>query len=985
MREKKKKKIIILSLIGLLCIMTAGYAAFQTNLKIKGTSKVNSNWDVRITSVTQANKTGSAEEAKAPTWDNLTAYMEADLYEKGDSIEYDVTVENNGTLDASLENIEEKLNSENEAIKITFSGYTKGEKLYKNSSQTIKVKIEYNPDFEGTPEESSREVSVDLNYVQAEGGTIVPTDKYLVTYDCTANGGNACTSYNEYLNEGDFINLTYTSTKEGYEFIGWNTDKDATTELTELQMPEEEITLYAIYRKQLNITYIKGENITSIGKESDSCYLYNKQTTCEITLPQITPDDSYTAMGWYKDEEKVGDADQKYTISNNVTLNSKAKLTSYTLTYNYNGATGGNTETGKTVEYQKPYGDLPTPTKSYTVTYNYNGATAGNTSASATSNYTFNGWYKESTLTTKINSTDNYILTSNSTIYASWTSKAVTLPTPTKTGYTFGGWYSDSGLTTKVGDAGASYTPSKTITLYAKWVDNIKPTVSLNPNTQTTYVKSKAVTVTLADAGSGLKASQKIYYAWSTSSTTAPTYSSYVTTTNTAGAKSTTVTVPATSNSSLTGTYYLWIKVGTLADVAGNTSAVKTSAAFKFDNTKPTVSLNPNTQTSYVKSKAVTVTLADSHSGLPASQKIYYAWSTSNTTAPSYSSYVTTTNTAGATSTTVTVPATSNSSLTGTYYLWIKVGTLADTVGNTSLVKTSAAFKFDNTAPTCTASGGTNAWIALSQTIKGTCSDSHSGCTESQVTKTYSIASGTTGNYNASYSPGTVKDNAGNTTACPTAKVKVTGNTLQDYQSGAVFMYDGKTGLSSSTWTDQSGNGRHGTLVNATKSGNSVYFNGTNAYVRIAQLNYTSVTMEAYFNPSSLPDSTESMLMSNAETGGYSLAIWGKKIVAHAYKSGWQGVMSSDMTTGTKYYGAARFNASNDRITLNNTTTTITRAGTITAPGYSTYLVLGSNPYQNAGDNGYYKGYIYNARMYSSVLTDDQLQKHYVIDKSRAG
>ncbi|MCI9585610.1 MAG: hypothetical protein HFH45_03135, partial [Bacilli bacterium] len=52
------------------------------------------------------------------------------------------------------------------------------------------------------------------------------------------------------------------------------------------------------------------------------------------------------------------------------------------------------------------------------------------------------------------------------------------------------------------------------------------------------------------------------------------------------------VTIPATSNSSLTGSYYLWIKVGTLSDVAGNTSAVKTSAVFKFDNTVPTGSLS---------------------------------------------------------------------------------------------------------------------------------------------------------------------------------------------------------------------------------------------------------------------------------------------------------------------------------------------------------------------------------------------------------
>ena len=549
--------------------MTVGYAAFQTNLDIKGTSKVSSNWNVLITNVTESNKEGQAETVGSPSWTDLTAYMEANLYQKGDYVEYEVTVENRGTLDAKLESITDNIKTTNEAIKISFTGYTKGEKLYKNTSKKIIVKIEYNPEFNGTIEEGSSEISIDLNYTQnndyqnGEGGEITSPERYLVTYDCTSNGGKECTRYNEYLKEGERVNLTEAAEKEGYTFVGWNTNKDSEEGLTQLEMPSEDIILYAIYKKELKVTYAKGENITSISKEQDSCYLYNKNTTCEITLPSITANDGYGVDGWYDNNIKIDD--NKYQVSSNITLDSKA-------------------------------------------------------------------------------------------------------------------------------------------------IDNIKPTISLNPNTQTTYVKSKAVTVNLADAGSGLKASQNIYYAWSTSNTTVPNYSSYVTTSNAAGAKTASVTIPATSNSSLTGSYYLWIKVGTLSDVAGNTSAVKTSAVFKFDNTKPTVSLNPNTQTTYVTSKAVTVNLADSHSGLKASQKIYYAWSTSNTTAPSYSAYVTTTNAAGATSASVTVPTTSNSTLTGTYYLWIKVGTLSDVAGNTSNQVVSALFRFDNKVPSLS--------IATSKTTK---------------------------------------------------------------------------------------------------------------------------------------------------------------------------------------------------------------------------------------------------------------------------
>ena len=187
-------------------------------------------------------------------------------------------------------------------------------------------------------------------------------------------------------------NLTEAAEKEGYTFVGWNTNKDSEEGLTQLEMLNSDITLYAIYKKELTVTYTKGANISSISKENDKCYIYNNNTACEITLPEITPDNTYISTGWYKGEEKVGDANQKYNITENTNLTSRAKLKAYTLTYNYNGATGGNTETSKTIEYNSTYGTLPTPTRSYAVTYNYNGATGGNTTASTSSNYTFNGW-----------------------------------------------------------------------------------------------------------------------------------------------------------------------------------------------------------------------------------------------------------------------------------------------------------------------------------------------------------------------------------------------------------------------------------------------------------------------------------------------------------------------------------------------------------------------------------------------------------------
>lgn len=72
--------------------------------------------------------------------------------------------------------------------------------------------------------------------------------------------------------------------------------------------------------------------------------------------------------------------------------------TTYTITFEYNGADGGNTTASGTTDTSGKLSSLPTPTKS------------GNT---------FDGWYKESSFTTLVDT--NTVFTANGTIYAKWT------------------------------------------------------------------------------------------------------------------------------------------------------------------------------------------------------------------------------------------------------------------------------------------------------------------------------------------------------------------------------------------------------------------------------------------------------------------------------------------------------------------------------------------------------------------------------------
>ena len=304
--------------------MAIGYAAFQTNLDVKGNSQITSNWDVEIINVKEGEKTGLAESAKTPTWTKTEASMETNLYQKGDSMSYIVTIENKGTFDAKLDNINLGKGTNEEAVNITFSGYTKGQTLFKGTTTDITVTISYNPNYEGG--ETSSEVNTDFEFSQAEGGTITPTTDHLVTYDYLTNGGTSSNSENEYLPEGSNINLDYTAEKEGYEFVGWNTNASAREGLKDIQI-NEDTTLYAIFKKDLDVTYEMGEGVTSTEKEAEVCSLYNNDKTCEITLPEITVNTAkgYEIDGWYNGDTKIGDSNDKYEINSDITLTAKAK------------------------------------------------------------------------------------------------------------------------------------------------------------------------------------------------------------------------------------------------------------------------------------------------------------------------------------------------------------------------------------------------------------------------------------------------------------------------------------------------------------------------------------------------------------------------------------------------------------------------------------------------------------------------------------
>ena len=323
--------------------------------------------------------------------------------------------------------------------------------------------------------------------------------KYNVAYDYEENGGTSATKTSDVILSGDMIDLTPTAKKEGWEFVGWNTDKNATKGLTSLTMQNGDITLYAIYSKVLTLTCYSG----SAGEnQTNTVTIYNKATEGQLTVP--------AAKAWSVSNERyefyryatspdifegtMYDGNSTIVLSKNTSLYAVYRKT-ITVTYDANGGTGS-------VNAQNVFKQA-NMSASDTVTYKEASVTLQDGTDLSRIGHTFNGWIKGSSTGTAIEAGTSVTLTADTTYYASWTPNVYSvaldlnggsggtaltdytygigaaLPTDwTKTGYTFGGWYDNESLDGTAVET-ISATSIGTKNYWAKWTLNA-PTVTLS-------------------------------------------------------------------------------------------------------------------------------------------------------------------------------------------------------------------------------------------------------------------------------------------------------------------------------------------------------------------------------------------------------------------------------------------------------------------------------------------------------------------------
>ena len=169
-----QRNYIIIGLCAILVIMGVGYAAFSSQLKITGTSNIDSTWDVQITDIQSSVVVGTPTNQIEPTHDKLSATFHTKLYKPNDTMKYDITVSNLGSLDAKLDKINVPENSSS-AISYKVTGIKEGDLLKSNETALLTVTVKYNNvTSQPSQEELNINFNITLEYSQAPNGYVPP-------------------------------------------------------------------------------------------------------------------------------------------------------------------------------------------------------------------------------------------------------------------------------------------------------------------------------------------------------------------------------------------------------------------------------------------------------------------------------------------------------------------------------------------------------------------------------------------------------------------------------------------------------------------------------------------------------------------------------------------------------------------------------------------------------------------------------------------
>ena len=205
---------------------------------------------------------------------------------------------------------------------------------------------------------------------------------------------------------------------------------------------------------------------------------------------------------------------------------------------------------------------------------------------------------------------------------------------------------------------------------------------------------------------------------------------------------------------------------------------------------------------------------------------------------------------------------------------------------------------------------------------------------------------------------------------------------------------------SGTTWTDLSGNGNTGTLINgptySSANGGSIVFDGTNDYVLAnntslnSQFSTTSVSHFSWVYPTGAGVIVSELGQTTPNTGWHDSNIEINASGAFSFST-WQGlanpVVSSNLSFNTWYYVGFTYNGTTLTAYINGAsigTATFARVAPYNG-GQQTYYALFSIDATNMGTGGYGIGRCAVFSVYNRALTAAEVKQNFYAHRGRFG
>ncbi len=225
MLNRKKQKIIIVSLCALIIGMVVGYASLNQLLNINGVSGISGDFKIEFTKIEENTMVNATTITKGGVG-STTANFTVDLEKPGSSALYDLTVENKGTLDAvltSIEGLDESNLKDPVDIIYTVTGIKEGDSLNTGAQKKFQVQVTWKASATSIPT-TSKSLILKLNYEQGTGSgeeEKLSASDYLIKNNLNTQVTPTESGLVAIGNNGEIVDST--SPRE-YRYIGPNPD-----------------------------------------------------------------------------------------------------------------------------------------------------------------------------------------------------------------------------------------------------------------------------------------------------------------------------------------------------------------------------------------------------------------------------------------------------------------------------------------------------------------------------------------------------------------------------------------------------------------------------------------------------------------------------------------------------------------------------------------------------------------------------------------